>query len=80
MVALDIPSECCLRQEIHDLSEQGLSITQMGMVFYVTTLLSVEKELDSLLMLVMIFMSFLLSAPVKIAARELSKKAVLTLR
>jgi Na+/melibiose symporter-like transporter len=55
-----------------------LSIIQMGMVYFVTTLLSLEKELVSLLMLVMFFMSFVFYLPINIAARRLGKKTVLT--
>ena len=50
---------------------------QMGMVFYITTLLRLNKELVSGLMMIMFLLSFVFYAPINILARKFEKKRLL---
>jgi Na+/melibiose symporter-like transporter len=54
-----------------------LNIIQMGLVFFVTTLLGLDKGLVSLLTTVMYLESFLFYYPINLAARRFRKKKVL---
>jgi Na+/melibiose symporter-like transporter len=53
------------------------TIIQMGIVYYVVTLLRLEKELTSFLMIVMFVLSFVFYFPISAAAVKWEKKRVL---
>jgi Na+/melibiose symporter-like transporter len=53
-----------------------LNIIQAGLVYYVTTLLGLEKSIVSALMAVMFLLSFVYYLPINIVARKFQKKIV----
>lgn len=55
----------------------ALNFIQAGIVYYVITLLGLDKSLPSFLMLVMFVLSFAFYVPTNIAAKKLGKKPVL---
>ncbi|MDP3180013.1 MAG: MFS transporter, partial [Spirochaetaceae bacterium] len=57
----------------------ALNFIQMGIAYYIITLLGLDESLPSFLMLAMFIVSFLFYIPVNFAARKLGKKPVLSL-
>ncbi len=57
----------------------ALNFIQMGITYYIITLLGLDESLPSLLMLVMFVLSFVFYVPVNLAAKKLGKKPVLVL-
>lgn len=55
----------------------ALNFIQMGITYYIITLLDLPESLPSLLMLVMFVLSFVFYVPVNLVAKKLGKKPVL---
>lgn len=56
----------------------ALNFIQMGITYYVITLLGLDEGLPSFLMLILFVLSFVFYVPINIVAKKLGKKPVLT--
>lgn len=56
----------------------ALNFIQMGITYYIITLLGLDETLPSLLMLILFVLSFVFYVPINIVAKKLGKKPVLT--
>lgn len=56
----------------------ALNFIQMGITYYIITLLGLDETLPSFLMLIMFVLSFVFYVPINIIAKKLGKKPVLT--